>query len=46
MTTQTIIYRLRYWQRQIINFIGLCHRCGTRLNFTRHGKGVCPECGR
>lgn len=39
-------YRLRYYWRKMVNFIGLCHRCGVPVNYTRSGKAICPKCGR
>ena len=39
-------YRIRYYWRKFVNLIGLCHRCGSAVNYTRHGKAVCPKCGR
>jgi predicted amidophosphoribosyltransferase len=41
-----LTFRFRYWVRQFWLALGLCHRCKTSLNFTRHGKGICPQCGR
>ncbi len=39
-------YRLRYYWRKLVNFVGLCHRCGGIVNYTRSGKAICPKCGR
>lgn len=44
---QTLIYKLRYLRRQFFRELLMrCHVCRTPLNFTRSGKGICPDCGR
>ena len=39
-------YRLRYYWRTMVNFVGLCYRCGSPVNYTRNGKAICPKCGK
>lgn len=39
-------YRLRYYLRKATNFVGLCYRCGSFVNYTRSGRAVCPKCGK
>lgn len=39
-------FKFRYYWRKVVNFIGLCHRCGTPVNYTRSGKPICPRCGK
>lgn len=39
-------YRIRYYWRKLLSLIGLCHRCGASVNYTRSGKAICPKCGR
>lgn len=43
---QRLTYRLRYYRRKLLNFLGMCHRCYGAVNYTRHGKAVCPHCGK
>lgn len=38
-------YRLRYYGKKVCKFCGFCFRCGTTLNYTRSGVGICPKCG-
>lgn len=33
-------------KRRIWLTFGFCPRCNCRVNFTRNGSAVCPECGR
>ena len=37
--------RATYLWRKLLKQVGYCS-CGTRLNYTRSGQGVCPWCGR
>jgi predicted amidophosphoribosyltransferase len=46
MNLTRIGYRMRYYWRKTILFIGLCPRCFTSVNFTRQGRPICPKCGR
>jgi hypothetical protein len=39
-------YRVRYYWRKFVNFIGFCHRCGSSVNYTSYGKAICPNCGK
>jgi hypothetical protein len=43
---QKLRYKLQYWRRRFYEALGWCHRCGNALNFTRHGRGLCPWCSR
>ena len=38
--------KLIYLRRVIYLFFHRCPRCGNKVNFTRNGAAVCPECGR
>jgi len=40
---QKIAYRIRYYLRRLARAIGVCHKCGTRLNYTITGRGICPN---
>lgn len=41
-----IAYRLRYYWRCICHALGFCLACGARVNFTRSGQALCPNCKR
>lgn len=45
-TMNRLQYRLRYYWRKLVNFLGLCYRCGGRVNYTRSNKSICPNCGK
>jgi len=38
-------YRLRYYWKKLGTFFGFCP-CGSRVNFTRDGRALCPNCKR
>ncbi|WP_345714919.1 hypothetical protein [Luteolibacter yonseiensis] len=47
MNARRIQCSLKYWLGKFCkNFLGICRACGTGLNYTRHGQGVCPKCSR
>lgn len=40
-------YKLRYLKRQIwTSVLHRCPRCNCKVNFDRHGRAHCPDCGR
>ena len=39
-------YKLRYFKRVIWLAFGYCPRCNCKVNWTRNGHAVCPDCGR
>lgn len=42
--TRKLQLRFRYYMGEIYkNVFGTCYKCGDRLNFTRHGQGICPN---
>lgn len=38
-------YRMGYYRRKLYGLFGFC-QCGSRLNYTTKGRGICPSCGR
>lgn len=42
---RTLQLRAKYYLGKLCAFLGFCWRCRTALNFTRHGQGICPNCG-
>ena len=38
--------RTRYYWRKAVVAVGLCPDCWVRLNYTRSGRAICPNCGR
>lgn len=42
---QKLRYRLGYWVRRFKLALGLCPKCGTRVNYTATGRPLCPDCG-
>jgi hypothetical protein len=36
--------RFTYYAGKVWAAIGYCWHCGHRLNFTRNGRGICPDC--
>ena len=36
---------LRWYWRKLCNMVGMCP-CGTQVNWTFTGRGICPRCGR
>lgn len=40
---RTILIRVRYWWKKACNLVGYCP-CGNRVNWTRYGRPICPEC--
>lgn len=45
MALLVLVIRANYWGGRLFKLIGLCWRCRHALNFTRSGRGICPECG-
>ena len=39
-----IAYRLRYYWRCLCHALGFCPACYSRVNFTRSGRAICPNC--
>jgi len=39
-------YRVRYYWRVLIHLMGYCPTCYNKVNYTRHGKPICPYCGK
>lgn len=37
-------YRRRYYWGKLIAVFGYCYKCRQALNWTRHGRGICPSC--
>ena len=37
-------YRIRYWYRKALAFIGICSACYCPINFLPRGGGVCSNC--
>ena len=37
-------YRLRYYLGKVCKLLGFCRDCGSTLNFTKNGQGICPNC--
>jgi NADH pyrophosphatase NudC (nudix superfamily) len=42
---RVIHLRLRYYLGRFCAALGFCLHCGSRLNFTRSGRAICPDCG-
>jgi hypothetical protein len=45
MTFQTLKYRLAYYRRRVLLFLGFCPACLSRVNYTSAGRAICPFCG-
>jgi rRNA maturation endonuclease Nob1 len=45
MIRERLRFRLRYYAKRVFKFIGYCYNCRNRLNYTRYGVGICPNCG-
>jgi hypothetical protein len=45
MSLRILELRARYYVGKLCAFFGFCWRCRCALNFTRHGRGICPDCG-
>lgn len=43
---KNIPYRINYYIKTIYNFFGFCDRCFSRVNVTRAGRCICPQCGK
>ena len=41
--TQWCKYRLLYLKRVLWNAFGRCHKCGSALNYTPKGRGICTN---
>lgn len=39
-------YRFRYYKKKIYNFIGICDKCKSSVNYTSTGRAICPHCNR
>lgn len=46
MNALAIKYRVRYYWRKTVTFLGFCPDCWTVGNRTRTGRLLCPHCGR
>lgn len=38
--------RINYYAGKVFKFFGLCWHCWCRLNYTRNGQGICPDCAK
>lgn len=43
---QKLRYKYEYWRRKILLFLGICPKCGTKVNYTTLGRPICPDCSR
>ena len=42
-----LLNELKYWYRKVcLEYLAMCPKCLSGLNYDSHGRGICPHCIR